>query len=131
MTTDLFTVREDDLVDLAASVMEWRHVKNVPVEDGQGRLAGIVTHRHLLTLVSRGRTCGDAAVAVREIMTRDPVTVSADTPAIDAMRRMREEGVSCLPVVEDGRLVGLVTESDLLRAAERLLTARRSRRPGR
>lgn len=121
MTTDLFTVREDDLVDLAVSVMEWRHVKNVPVEDGQGRLVGLVTHRDLLTLLARRQSRDDAAVAVREIMRRDPVTVSAETPVREAMRLVCESGVGCLPVVEAGRLVGLVTECDLLRVAERLL----------
>ncbi|HEX3083364.1 MAG TPA: glutamate-cysteine ligase family protein, partial [Pyrinomonadaceae bacterium] len=45
MSTDLFTVRADDLVDLAASVMDWRHVRHVPVEDDAGRLVGLVTHR--------------------------------------------------------------------------------------
>src|SRR6185369_17187073 len=54
MSTDLFTVRPDDLVDLAASVMDWRHVRHVPVEDDQGRLVGLVTHRALLHLFSHG-----------------------------------------------------------------------------
>src|SRR5881296_615168 len=54
MSTDLFTVRADDLVDLAASVMEWRHVRHVPVEDDDGRLVGLVTHRALLHLFSQG-----------------------------------------------------------------------------
>jgi CBS domain-containing protein len=121
MTTDLFTVRADDLVDLAASVMEWRHIKNVPVEDAEGRLVGLVTHRDLLRLV--GRPADNPAVAVREIMTKDPSTVTADTPALEAMRLMRACAVGCLPVVESGRLIGLVTESDLLRVAERLLAS--------
>src|SRR2546423_15089740 len=53
MSTDLFTVRADDLVDLAASVMDWRHVRHVPVEDDEGRLIGLVTHRDLLHLLSK------------------------------------------------------------------------------
>src|SRR4030095_2979848 len=54
MYTDLFTVRADDLVVLAASVMDWRHVRHVPVEDDQGRLVGLVTHRALLHLFCHG-----------------------------------------------------------------------------
>ncbi len=119
MTTDLFTVREDDLVDLAASVREWRHVKNVPVEDAEGRLVGLVTHRDLLRLVTRGGA--GEGVAVREIMTKDPPTIAPDTPVLEAMRALRDREVGCLPVVEHGKLVGLVTESDLLRVAAQVI----------
>lgn len=123
MTTDLFTVREDDLVDLAVSVMEWRHVRNVPVEDAGGRLVGLVTHRDLLRLVAQGRHGEETGVAVREIMTKDPPTAMADTPTLEAMRRLQGDGGGCLPVVDaEGRLIGLVTQSDLLRVAEQLLT---------
>src|ERR1044072_4689275 len=54
MSTDLFTVRPGDLVDLAAGVMDWRHVRHVPVEDDEGRLVGLVTHRDVLRLLVRG-----------------------------------------------------------------------------
>jgi gamma-glutamylcysteine synthetase len=50
MATDLFTLRPDDLVDLAASLMDWRHIRHVPVEDEDGHLVGLVTHRGLLRL---------------------------------------------------------------------------------
>src|SRR4030095_2140825 len=53
MSTDLFTVRPDDLIDLAASLMDWRHIRHVPVEDDKGRLVGLVTHRNLLHLLSQ------------------------------------------------------------------------------
>ena len=55
MATDLFTVRPDDLVDLAASVMTWRHIRHVPVEDAEGRLVGLVSHRALLKLLTPER----------------------------------------------------------------------------
>ena len=53
MTTDLFTVRADDVVDLATAVMAWKHIRHVPVEDDQGRLVGIVSHRDLLGRAAR------------------------------------------------------------------------------
>jgi CBS domain-containing protein len=120
MSTDLFTVRATDLVDLAASVMEWEHIKHVPVEDDQGRLVGLVTHRDLLRLVARGQSDGKETV-VRDIMIADPVTVTPDTKTLDAMNRMREQKVGCLPVVEDERLVGVITQSDLIRVSAHLL----------
>lgn len=120
MATDLFTVRPDDLVDLAASVMTWRHIRHVPVEDNEGRLVGLVSHRALLKLLTRGATDPEKAVTVREIMTSAPLTVSSTTPTLEAMEIMRHNRVGCLPVLDDGRLVGIVTSYDFLDASARL-----------
>lgn len=120
MSTDLFTVRPDDLIDLAASVMDWRHIRHVPVEDDQGHLVGLVTHRGLLRhLIKRG-SFNNAPVIVRDIMKVDPVTVQSNTPTLEAMRLMRTLSVGCLPVVEDGRLLGILTSYDFLDASARL-----------
>lgn len=126
MSTDLFTVRPDDLVDLAASVMDWRHIRHVPVEDEGGRLVGLVTHRDVLRLLARGMAgrVGAAAVAVREIMKADPVSVEPSTETLAAVRLMRERGVGCLPVVEGGTLVGIVTAKDFLDASAKLFEER-------
>ncbi|HKP72054.1 MAG TPA: glutamate-cysteine ligase family protein, partial [Pyrinomonadaceae bacterium] len=101
MSTDLFTMRPDDLVDLAASVMDWRHIRHVPVEDERGRLVGLLSHRTLLRLLARGLPGGGVeSVAVREIMKADPVTVAPATPTLEAIELMRTHRVGCLPVVE-------------------------------
>ncbi|HLN98015.1 MAG TPA: CBS domain-containing protein [Pyrinomonadaceae bacterium] len=121
MSTDLFTVQPDDLIDLAASVMDWRHIRHVPVEDGDGRLVGLITHRNLLRLVSSGSRDKDInGILVRELMVVDPVTVSPSTPTLEAMKIMREQRIGCLPVVEAGQLVGIVTSFDFLDASARL-----------
>jgi CBS domain-containing protein len=121
MATDLFTVRPDDLVDLAASVMDWRHIRHVPVEDEEGRLVGLVTHRALLRLLSRGAQWQNTTpLTVREIMKTDPVTVSSTTPTLEALELMRYNRVGCLPVVDDDQLVGIVTSYDFLDASARL-----------
>jgi len=120
MSTDLFTVRADDLVDLAASVMEWRHVRHVPVEDDDGRLVGLVTHRALLHLLSRGQAQTEKPLTVRDIMKTDPLTVSSGTPTLDALEIMQANNVGCLPVVDEGRLVGILTSYDFLAGAARL-----------
>src|SRR5437588_7912094 len=80
MSTDLFTVRPDDLVDLAASVMDWRHIRHVPVEDEAGRLVGLVSHRDLLRLLAYGLHDKRDPVAVSEILKPNPVTAAPDTP---------------------------------------------------
>ena len=122
MSTDLFTVRPDDLVDLAASVMDWKHVRHVPVEDDDGRLIGIVSHRDLLHLLAQGLAGRQTApVAVRQIMKPHPVTVAPDTPTVEAVRLMRRHNIGCLPVLAGERLVGLLTAQDFLNLSADLI----------
>lgn len=122
MTTDLFTVRPQDVVDLAASLMEWEHIRHVPVEDDEGRLVGLVSHRALLRLIGSGLGAeASRPVAVEQIMKRDPVTVTPETPTLEAIELMRKHKVGCLPVVNGESLVGIVTERDLIEVAATLL----------
>ncbi|HEU4510004.1 MAG TPA: CBS domain-containing protein [Pyrinomonadaceae bacterium] len=119
MTTDVFTVKPDDLIDLAASVMDWRHIRHVPVEDQEGRLVGLVTHRGLLRLMSSGRA-NENPTTVQEVMIENPVTVTPSTSSLEAIEVMRSNRVGCLPVVESNQLVGIVTSYDFLEASARL-----------
>lgn len=124
MSTDLFTVGEHELVDLVASVMSWKHIRHVPVEDAQHRLVGFVTQRALLRLIG-DQLAGPGeggAVPVGRIMQRDVVTVTPDTPALTAIERMKAHRISGMPVVDDGgRLVGIITERDFMQVAGQLL----------
>jgi len=122
MSTDLFTVKPDDLIDLAASVMDWRHIRHVPVEDEEGRLIGLVTHRGLLRILNMGdRVNRDGSpTTVSEVMIENPVTVSPSTSSLEAINIMRSNRVGCLPVVENNQLVGIVTSYDFLEASARL-----------
>ena len=121
MSTDLFTLRPDDLVDFAASVMDWRHIRHVPVENAEGELVGLLTHRSLLRVLSRGlHKSSDEPLVVRDIMKADPVTVRSTTPTLEAIELMRSKQLGCLPVVDDGQLVGIVTSFDFLDASARL-----------
>ena len=121
MSTDLFTVRPDDIVDFAASLMDWRHIRHVPVEDDRGFLVGLVSHRALLRLVATGRAGSEHKVSVKEIMNTEPITVPPETSTVDAIRMMREQRLACLPVTKNGKLVGIVTEHDLIVVSSRLL----------
>ena len=110
----------DDLIDLAASVMDWRHIRHVPVEDAEGRLVGLVTHRGLLRMMSNRAISETNPITVREIMVANPVTVSPSTSSLEAMEIMRSNRVGCLPVVEGDQLVGIVTSYDFLEATAKL-----------
>src|ERR1041385_3142170 len=121
MSTDLFTVKPDDLIDLAAIVMDWRHIRHVPVEDHEGRLVGLITHRGLLRLLSNGnRFIENKPVTVRDVMVESPVTVSPSTSSLEAIDLMRKNRIGCLPVVDSDQLVGIVTSYDFLEAAARV-----------
>jgi CBS domain-containing protein len=125
MTTDLFTVSEDESLDLVASLMEWKRIRHVPVEDGQHRLVGLISYRSLLKLMARGTLRSpDGHIAVSEVMNRDPVTVGPETSTLEAIELMRQHQVSCLPVVTDDHLVGIITERDLMNVAAALLEQR-------
>jgi CBS domain-containing protein len=122
MSTELFTVRPQDPVDLAAKMMEWQHIRYVPVEDDHGRLAGLISYRSMLKLVDMRKEGESAPIVVEDIMHRGPVTVDVDTPTLEAMSLMRREKVGCLCVIDDdGRLAGLVHIYDLLKVAQRVL----------
>jgi len=124
MNTDLFTVRETELVDLAANMMDWWHLRHIPVEDDGHNLVGLLTHRVLMRFAfGRGETHGQ--IPVSEVMDKDPIRVTPDTRTLDAIALMRREKISCLPVVDaDNRLVGMVTEDILMGIAARLLESK-------
>ncbi|MBZ0113306.1 MAG: CBS domain-containing protein, partial [Thermoanaerobaculia bacterium] len=122
MTTDLFTVNEDELVDLAASMMDWRKIRHVPVEDNEHHLVGLVTHRAILRLLAKDPASFQGkSVSVGDIMERNLITATPETTTLDAINLLRQHRIGCLPIVYDKRLVGIVTERDFMQVAGQLL----------
>ena len=115
MSRDLFTVRPDDLAELALRMMKWQRIHHVPVEDADGQLVGIVTDKSVVALLAES-----GARAVRDVMEPDPIAVAPETPTDAALALMRDAGATCLPVIADGKLVGLVTERDFERVRAQL-----------
>jgi CBS domain-containing protein len=123
MTTDLFTVSGDESVDLVASLMEWKRIRHVPVEDERHRLIGLISYRSLLSLLARGLAGQEPQhLTASDLMKRDPVTIAPQASTLEAIELMRRHRISCLPVVSDGQLVGIVSERDLMNLAADLLT---------
>jgi len=121
MSTDLFTVQEDELVDFVAVLMSWRHIRHVLVEDDDHRLVGLVTHRTILkALTELSHSGNDQDISVGEIMVPNPISVSPETATIEAIRLMRENNIGALPVVLNNHLVGILTETDFNLLAARL-----------
>jgi CBS domain-containing protein/gamma-glutamyl:cysteine ligase YbdK (ATP-grasp superfamily) len=124
MSRDLFTVRPEDIIDLAANLMEWRHIRHVPVEDANGDLVGIVSHRDLLRLFAERREIISDEIIVKDVMRKDLITISPETRTLEALYLMREKNIGCLPVVRNKKLIGLITAHDFLTVSTRLFEER-------
>ena len=111
MTRNLLEVAPEDTLGMAAEVMVERGVGSAVVSDF-GRLIGILTERDLLRAVA-GRVHSSEA-RVREWMTKDPITATTSTDLEEAARTMLEHGFRHLPVLEDGRAVGIVSIRDVV-----------------
>jgi CBS domain-containing protein len=114
MTGAVVSVAPEDTLGEAAERMAEEGVGSAVVLDS-GRLIGILTERDLLRAVA-GRVHTSEA-RVREWMTVDPVTATEETSADEAMRTMLEQGFRHLPVIEEGRTIGVVSLRELMRAA--------------
>ena len=121
MTTDIFTVQKDDIIELVAEMMDFRQIRYTPVEDTKGRLIGLVTGRQMIRYLMRSSKLNGRARVVADIMVTDPLTVAPHTTIMEAMKIMREHSIGCLPVVKDDELVGIITEMDYLRISGRLM----------
>jgi len=111
-------------VALVAHMMDWRGIRHVPIEDLEHRLIGMVSYRAIVRIVARDAGAAPAPRFVRDIMSTDLVTVSPETPALTAIEQMVTHRVSCLPVVRDGRLVGIISERDLIAVTRDYLLGR-------
>lgn len=131
MTKNPITVDSGTLVLDAQKIMRENNIRRLPVVD-KGKLVGIVTQHDLLLAAPSPATSLSihelnyllARMKVKEIMKKDPVTVSPDTPFEEALRIGQEKKVGSFPVVDKGKLVGIATESDLVRFLTRTLGIR-------
>lgn len=113
MTSQLRCLRETDSLADAVATMQELFIRHIPVVDDSGRLAGLVTQRDLLSLEHKK----DPVTQLREVMRSDVTTVAPDTPLRTAAETMIYNKYGCLPVVRDGELVGIITETDFLKLA--------------
>ena len=133
MSTDIFTVRPDDPVELVADLMGWERIRHVPVEDEKGRLVGLVSYRgvlrHLTGLHKYPPQPGGASSPVSDIMKQELITVTPDTPTLEAIGLMRRYRIGCLPVVQDGHIVAMLTEEDFVDIASKVLAEEEKKEP--
>lgn len=120
MSAEVTTLGRNDTLLLAKDIMNLGRIRHFPVvEDDE--LVGVVSQRDLYraslgTVMQYGEKAQRAfleSVAVKEIMV-DPISIGPDATVGDAARLMMEHKIGCLPVLENDRLVGIVTETDML-----------------
>lgn len=128
MSTDLFTVKEDDLIELVANIMDWKQVKHVPVENNKGELVGLVTAGILVNFLCMSDKEKKKKSRILHFMIKNPVAVSPETSISDALETMITNKVDALPVVKDKRLIGLVTERHFVKVSAKLIKELKSGR---
>ena len=121
MVKEVATLDVNDELSLANDIMRLGRIRHLPVVEGS-RLAGIVSERDLFRS-SLAQALGYGTkdtrdlmktMHIKDIMVPAVITVTPETPLCDAVRLMLDHKIGCLPVVENDRLVGLITETDIL-----------------
>jgi len=122
MTVNVSSLRIDEELSLADNIMKLGRIRHLPIVNGE-KVVGIISQRDLFK-ASLGSAMGFGeevrrdfleTVIVKDIMTKEVTTISSEVDIKEAGRIMLEKKIGCLPVVEDDKLVGLITETDILR----------------
>ncbi len=134
MTHPVITVSPKTPMQEAHKLMRDEKIRRLPVVDDRGKLIGIISESDLLHASPSDASSLSvwemnyllSKVLVKDIMTRDVITAKIDTPLEDAARNMVDNKIGGLPVVKDGEVVGIITETDLFKVFLELLGARES-----
>lgn len=114
MSTDLYSVTENEPLAFIKAIMEWKKIRHLPVEDEEDNLIGLVTHTNLNAFDAIPPDQWEQ-IPIRDMMVKELVTVAPDTPIKSAAQLMRTYGVGCLPVVQENKLLGMITDTDMRR----------------
>jgi acetoin utilization protein AcuB len=126
------TVKPDAPVDATLKRMKEERIRRFPVVGDEGELVGIVSQTDLLYAAPSPATSLSvyemhylySRIEVSQVMTEDVITVEHDDPIEEAARLMIDHRIGGLPVVRDGNLVGIITETDIFKAFMEMLGAR-------
>ncbi|MCF6291298.1 MAG: CBS domain-containing protein [Desulfobacterales bacterium] len=129
MTGEVFVLQATQTLALVRSLMRNKHVRHVPIVDDQDRFVGLLTHRDLLAqtismlaeIDESEQEELDRGIPIANVMKRDVVTVPPDMDLYSAIKILLDHKYGCLPVVNDDKLVGIVTEADFLKLTMKLL----------
>lgn len=133
MSKPAITIREDTGVEQALHLMHNENVRRLPVVDKHGRMVGIVSELDLLKVSPSPATTLSiyeipyllSKIKMKDVMTTDVISVSEDTLLEEAARLMADNKIGGMPVVQDDKVVGMITETDLFKTFLEMLGARR------
>jgi len=111
MITNLITVREDDILEFAHTLMQWNSFHHLPVENAVGEIVGMISARDIERAHADGSPVDDALVS--DFMTADVIAVSPETALDKAEKLMHVNDLGSLPVVRDNRVIGIITANDI------------------
>jgi acetoin utilization protein AcuB len=134
MTANPVTIHAEASVSEALALMREKKVRRLPVLDPHGKLVGIISEKDLLYASPSPSTTLSfweipailAKLKVEKIMSRNLIVISEDAPLEEAARIMADQKIGGLPILREGALVGIITETDVFRALLHLLGGRRS-----
>ncbi len=132
MSHPVITIAPQASLADAASLMATEKISRLPVIDKRGKMVGIISEKQILSYSPSKATLLDAyeiqgamnRIQVEKVMTRDVITITADTPIEEAARIMVDHEISGIPVLSGGSLVGMIAETDLFKAFLEVLGAR-------
>ena len=124
MSIDPITVTPDTQVTAAHKIMAENRIRRLPVVDGDGALVGMITLRNIIeaspsaadALSRHEMNTLMAKLKVGHIMAPNPDTCTPEDSVLDVMRRGHVKGIGAYPVVDNGKLVGITTETEIFRA---------------
>jgi CBS domain-containing membrane protein len=129
MTSEVFVLHAAQTLELLRSLMRIKHVRHVPIVDPDNTFVGLMTHRdllaqtisHLAEVDDEEQEYLDRHIHIMNIMKTDVTTVDPEMDVCNALTMLLEHKYGCLPVVTDGKLVGIVTEADFMKLTLDLL----------
>jgi len=127
MTPDPVKLSEADTLGTALTLMAERHIHHIPIVDGNDGLVGLISHRDILAASSstlNNQPSDYSKILLSEIMTSPVVSISPDTGTLKAAQYIHQSRHGCLPIVDDGSLIGIITEYDFVEVAISLLERR-------
>ncbi len=119
MSTELITAQPGEPIRLVKNLLLWSNIRHIPVETDDGALLGLISSETLLEHV--GSSGDSAGLCAADVMEHDPPTVTPETPIAEAVRLMVTRDLTCLPVLAQDRLVGILTDRDCLKVVRSLL----------
>ena len=117
MTTELFVVNENDLMEMVEKIMEWKKIHHIPVVNALNKITGIITNTTLRKFEHLKKS-GKLTVA-KDIMEHGVITTHTETRIKDANKIMIDNNIGCLPILDGGELIGIITKSDILKFYKR------------